>query len=451
MRLTLAEEKEAPTQAFAQGIKSLKAIFYNPLVLESAMVRLSVHGLDAQELCKVECEKGVLGRQLKEAIEEATAWQELVCTQSLAIGGQLIADHEPLSDVADGASITLTRRPLPEKVLQAVPGEQRKSLALALRHFDTSAVLVQVPMHGYAFGIPCQEDKAKALYKDMAQGVEEDEVQFLDLDASSWQSVLPWDEMGVPFQEILAVLSLQSDCMLIGDGLSEASGCVLLLDGSLVAFAAFLDEADSRVNYSSSCVCARDSAKTCEELWKKYPGFMILSCSVAPFFPFLFPKASLMLGFCFRFSLKVPGSDTSCDDGDKKGFPFRCAADRACDAGWGCRPGVRGWLGGRRCGAGWVRETGAVDARDRRKPPPSETGAGHARDRRKPPPSETGAVDARGMRKPPASETGAVDARDKRKPPPSETGARDTRDRPRARRARGTLVTGRNRPRARRS
>ena len=51
----------------------------------------------------------------------------------------------------------------------------------------------------------------------------------------------------------------------------------------------------------------------------------------------------------------VPGSDTSCDDGDKKGFPFRCAADRACDAnaGWGCRPGVRGWLGGRRCGAGW--------------------------------------------------------------------------------------------------
>ncbi|CAJ1342759.1 unnamed protein product [Effrenium voratum] len=80
--------------------------------------------------------------------------------------------------------------------------------------------------------------------------------------------------MGVPFQEILAVLSLQSDCMLIGDGLSEASGCVLLLDGSLVAFAAFLDEADRRVNYSSSCVCARDSAKTCEELWKKYPGFM---------------------------------------------------------------------------------------------------------------------------------------------------------------------------------
>ena len=172
-----------------------------------------------------------------------------------------------------------------------------------------------------------------------------------------------------------------------------------------------------------------------------------------------FPKASLMLGFCFRFSLKVPGSDTSCDDGDKKGFPFRCAADRACDAGWGCRPGVRGWLGGRRCGAGWgdggvvqagwgdadwawletargrtrlagnrpASETGAVDARDMRKPPASGTGA-DARDMRKPPASETGAVDARDMRKPPASETGAVDARDMRKPPPSKTDAVDARD-----------------------
>ena len=131
-----------------------------------------------------------------------------------------------------------------------------------------------------------------------------------------------------------------------------------------------------------------------------------------------------MLGFCFRFSLKVPGSDTSCDDGDKKGFPFRCAADRACDAGWGCRPGVRGWLGKRRCGAGWVRETGAVDARDKRKPPASETGAVDTRDKRKPPPSETGAGDARDRPKPPPSETGAGDARDRPKPPPSdETGA----------------------------
>ena len=140
-----------------------------------------------------------------------------------------------------------------------------------------------------------------------------------------------------------------------------------------------------------------------------------------------------MLGFCFRFSLKVPGSDTSCDDGDKKGFPFRCAADRACDAGLGCRPGVRGWLGGRRCGADWVRETGPVDARDKRKPPPSETGAGDARDRPKPPASQTGAGDARDRPKPPPSETGAGDARDRPKPPASQTGAG-------ARVARGTLV-----------
>ena len=125
-----------------------------------------------------------------------------------------------------------------------------------------------------------------------------------------------------------------------------------------------------------------------------------------------------MLGFCFRFSLKVPGSDTSCDDGDKKGFPFRCAAHQTAMPGWGCRPGVRGWLGERRCGAGWwdggvvqtwvrkagprARETGTLVTCGNR--PRAKNG-----DMRKPPTSETGAVDARDMRKPPASETGAVE------------------------------------------
>ena len=56
---------------------------------------------------------------------------------------------------------------------------------------------------------------------------------------------------------------------------------------------------------------------------------------------------------------------------------------------------------------------------------PSETGAVDARDRRKPPSSETGAVDARDKRKPPPSETGAKYARDRPKPPPSKTGAGD--------------------------
>ena len=160
------------------------------------------------------------------------------------------------------------------------PQSSRKSLALALRHFESAAVLVEVPMHGYVFGIPCQESQLKALYNFIANGVEEDEVHFKALDPSSWRSCLPWDHMGIPFQEILAVLSLQSHCMLIGDGLSTAFGCVLLLDGSLVAFATFLDEADGHVNYGVSCVCARDSADTCEELWKRYPAFM--NCLASP-------------------------------------------------------------------------------------------------------------------------------------------------------------------------
>ena len=93
------------------------------------MVRLCVQGLDGQEICTVECEHGARGRQLKEAIEEATAWRELVCTQSLAIGMKVISDEEVLSDShLDGTSVTLSRRPAPEKLLQAVPGEPQQKL-----------------------------------------------------------------------------------------------------------------------------------------------------------------------------------------------------------------------------------------------------------------------------------------------------------------------------------
>ena len=103
-------------------------------------------------------------------------------------------------------------------------------------------MLVQVPVHGFAFGIPCQEDKAKALYKDIAQGVEEDEVQFRALDPSRWRCCLPWDEMGIGYSlsrylgGTVPAVRLHVDC----DGLSSAFGCDLLLDGSLVAFAASL-------------------------------------------------------------------------------------------------------------------------------------------------------------------------------------------------------------------
>ena len=128
-----------------------------------------------------------------------------------------------------------------------------------------------------------------------------------------------------------------------------------------------------------------------------------------------------MLGFCFRFSLKVPGSDTSCDDGDKKGFPFRCAADRAADAGW-VRPNVRGWLGGRRCGlagcarlARWTLVTNGNRPRARRARGTLVTGGSRPRARL-----------ARWT-------LGACG------------------NRPRARLARWTLVTSGNRPRARRA
>ena len=113
-----------------------------------------------------------------------------------------------------------------------------------------------------------------------------------------------------------------------------------------------LSSASARLTGSVAELWANNRAQVCAILigfissagvWRGYLFYDVF---------FFLPKASLMLGFCFRFSLKVPGSDTSCDDGDKKGFLFRCAADRACDAlaggtavwGW---LGARDWRGGR--------------------------------------------------------------------------------------------------------
>ena len=57
------------------------------------MVIVRVHTLE-DELCSVEVEAGCTGRQLKEAIEEATNWVELVCTQCLALGVSAIRDDQ---------------------------------------------------------------------------------------------------------------------------------------------------------------------------------------------------------------------------------------------------------------------------------------------------------------------------------------------------------------------
>ena len=54
---------------------------------------VKVHTLE-DELYSVEVEVGCTGRHLKEAIEEATNWVELVCTQCLALGVNAIFDDE---------------------------------------------------------------------------------------------------------------------------------------------------------------------------------------------------------------------------------------------------------------------------------------------------------------------------------------------------------------------
>lgn len=58
------------------------------------MVKVNVLTLDSELLCSVEIEPGCTGRQLKEAIEEATEWMDLVCTQTLVLGVNTILDDE---------------------------------------------------------------------------------------------------------------------------------------------------------------------------------------------------------------------------------------------------------------------------------------------------------------------------------------------------------------------
>ena len=80
-------------------------------------------------------------------------------------------------------------------------------------------------------------------------------------------------DAGVATDDIIAVLALQSTCMLIGDGHSSAAAVLLLKDGRLLAATAFIDEASGLVNYGSIIVSATFYADTCEMLFDALPSF----------------------------------------------------------------------------------------------------------------------------------------------------------------------------------
>ena len=97
---------------------------------------LDVYALD-KHLCRIKTEPGWTGRELKEAIEEETGWDDLVCTQQLAVGSTLISHDVQMDSVLTGdADASMARLPEPANI-QAFTGD-RKALGLAMRPLEIS-------------------------------------------------------------------------------------------------------------------------------------------------------------------------------------------------------------------------------------------------------------------------------------------------------------------------
>lgn len=258
------------------------AVDLSELPREGGMVNVKVHTLE-DELCSVEVEAGCTGRQLKEAIEEATNWVELVCTQCLALGVNAIRDDEVVDfNGEETVFVMVTRRPLPAKIFYRPVGEaketQQKALALAMRRFASSPVVLEVPWHGLVFGTG--QEEVKAIYSEQSEHLRQEtpgkdmNFEHRALDWETFEICLPWKYVaGVATDDIVAVLALQSTCMLIGDGHSSAAAVLLLKDGRFLAATARIDEASGLVNYGSVIVSATFYADTCEMLFDALPSF----------------------------------------------------------------------------------------------------------------------------------------------------------------------------------
>ena len=129
---------------------------------------LDVYALD-KHLCRIKTEPGWTGRELKEAIEEETSWDYLVCTQQLAVGTTLITHDVQLDSVLTGdADASMTRLPEPANI-QAFTGD-RKALGLAMRPLEIFPIVaMELPPHALLFDASTwqQWDATGFLLKDI--------------------------------------------------------------------------------------------------------------------------------------------------------------------------------------------------------------------------------------------------------------------------------------------
>lgn len=243
---------------------------------------LDVYALD-KHLCRIKTEPGWTGRNLKEAIEEETAWDYLVCTQQLAVGTTLITHDVELDTLLTGdADASMTRLPEPANI-QAFTGD-RKALGLAMRPLEMFPIVaMELPMHEVLFDASTwqQWDAMEAASKEAYRCDKEDEPPEVLLSHRKFTAEMlsnpgwfPWDSLvGIPHSDVAAVLALQASAFMIADGFGWLAAVLLLKNGELLATTVSVNEACHVIQYSSLVTSASLRAKSWEELLRLEPGF----------------------------------------------------------------------------------------------------------------------------------------------------------------------------------
>ncbi|CAE7246863.1 unnamed protein product [Symbiodinium sp. CCMP2456] len=238
---------------------------------------LDVYALD-KHLCRIKTEPGWTGRELKEAIEEETGWDYLVCTQQLAVGTTLITHDLQLDSVLTGdAEASMTRLP-------AFTGD-RKALGLAMRSLEIFPIVaMELPPHAVLFdastwqqwdGMEAASKEAYRAYRS-EEGEAPEVLKHQKFTAEMLSSPLwfPWESLvGIPHSDVAAILALQASAFLIRDGLCWLAAVLLLQNGELLATTVYVYNSFGPIQDGSMETSASLRAKSWEELRRLEPGF----------------------------------------------------------------------------------------------------------------------------------------------------------------------------------
>ena len=240
---------------------------------------LDVYALD-KHLCRIKTEPGWTGRELKEAIEEETGWDYLVCTQQLAVGTTLITHDVQLDSVLTGdADASMTRLPEPANI-QAFTGD-RKALGLAMRPLEIFPIVaMELPPHALLFDAStwqqwdAMEAASKGAYRSGKGEAEVLRHRKFTADMLSNPLWFPWDSLvGIPHSDVAAVLALQASAFMIRDGVCWLAAVLLLQNGELLATTVFLYNSAIPIQFRSMETSASLRAKSWEDLRRLEPVF----------------------------------------------------------------------------------------------------------------------------------------------------------------------------------